>query len=267
MSSLFLWCSDQVRSWCWNRKNVHNKNRRASSQYEYAVFTTIFQYTYAVISNISHYKDETVLWPSHLYSGNSIHERQFYIEMGPDLWAWKPQWISIKIQYSLQWKGHHAADELGSQGLHTHDIDLVLQHKITNWSSDNELIRARDNVSKIVCFWYDCTLPYYAKFVATQLSVLKSPWPPYYEWHSLWALHNITSWWAPGGVCFNYEYHQTSNISHTKSQNLNVSHLVLKLSLPNPLKPGVKNEDVVGAAPAGVSFRFEYRLPVPEHRN
>ena len=29
---------------------------------------------------------------------------------------------------------------------------------------------------------------------------------------------------------------QTSNISHTEFQNLNVSHLVLQLSLPNPLK-------------------------------
>ena len=36
-------------------------------------------------------------------------------------------------------------------------------------------------------------------------------------------------------------YHQISNISQTKSQNLNVSHLVLQLSLPIPLKPGVKS--------------------------
>ena len=34
-------------------------------------------------------------------------------------------------------------------------------------------------------------------------------------------------------------YRQTSNIRHTKSQNLNVSYLVLQLSLPYPLKPGV----------------------------
>ena len=32
---------------------------------------------------------------------------------------------------------------------------------------------------------------------------------------------------------------QTSNIRHTKSQNLNVSCLILQLSLPNPLKSGV----------------------------
>ena len=35
-------------------------------------------------------------------------------------------------------------------------------------------------------------------------------------------------------------YHQASNISHTKSPNLNVCHLVLQLSFPNPLKPSVK---------------------------
>ena len=48
-------------------------------------------------------------------------------------------------------------------------------------------------------------------------------------------------------------YHQTSNIGHTKSQNLNFSHLILQLSLHSPFKPGVKveNEDVVGAAPTG----------------
>ena len=32
------------------------------------------------------------------------------------------------------------------------------------------------------------------------------------------------------------------NIRHTKSQNLNVSLLVLQLSLPNPLKPGTKSK-------------------------
>ena len=37
-----------------------------------------------------------------------------------------------------------------------------------------------------------------------------------------------------------YVYRQISNISHTKSQNLNVSPLVLQLSLPNLLKPCVK---------------------------
>ena len=37
-----------------------------------------------------------------------------------------------------------------------------------------------------------------------------------------------------------YQYRQFSNISCTQSQNVNVSHLVLQLSLPNPLKPCVK---------------------------
>ena len=47
--------------------------------------------------------------------------------------------------------------------------------------------------------------------------------------------HAITD----GMLVLNLEmYHQTSNISHTNSPNLNLSHLVLQLSLPNP---GVKS--------------------------
>ena len=36
-------------------------------------------------------------------------------------------------------------------------------------------------------------------------------------------------------------YRKISNIRRTKSQNLNDSRLVLQLSVPNPLKPGVKS--------------------------
>ena len=35
------------------------------------------------------------------------------------------------------------------------------------------------------------------------------------------------------------EYRKTFNIRRTKLQNLNVSRLVLQLSVPHPLKPGV----------------------------
>ena len=38
----------------------------------------------------------------------------------------------------------------------------------------------------------------------------------------------------------NFHYNKTSSISRTKSQNLNVSCLLLQWSLSNPLKPGVK---------------------------
>ena len=40
---------------------------------------------------------------------------------------------------------------------------------------------------------------------------------------------------------FHENYRKTSCISRTKYQNLNVSHLILQLSLPDPLKPGVKS--------------------------
>ena len=48
-------------------------------------------------------------------------------------------------------------------------------------------------------------------------------------------------------------YRQVSNIRCTKSQLLKDYRIVLRLSLPNPLKPDVKveSEDVVGAAPTG----------------
>ena len=36
-------------------------------------------------------------------------------------------------------------------------------------------------------------------------------------------------------------YRKTSSISRTKSLNIDVSNLVLQLSLLNPLKPGVKS--------------------------
>ena len=39
----------------------------------------------------------------------------------------------------------------------------------------------------------------------------------------------------------NTSYHKICHARCTKSQNLNVSHLVLQLSLPNQLKPGVKS--------------------------
>ena len=50
--------------------------------------------------------------------------------------------------------------------------------------------------------------------------------------------------WFPNTASYGfgyYYYSQTSKRSCTKSQHLNVSHLVLQLSLPNPLKPGVKS--------------------------
>ena len=65
-------------------------------------------------------------------------------------------------------------------------------------------------------------------------------------------------------ICCKQQYHQfikcrkISGISCTKSQNLHVSRLVLQLSLPKPLKPGVKSSmndhsDVVGASPVSAA--------------
>ena len=56
-----------------------------------------------------------------------------------------------------------------------------------------------------------------------------------------------------------WAHHQTSNISLTKSQKLNISCLALQFSLSNPLKP-VENEDVAGAVPTGYAPTTFYCL-------
>ena len=54
-------------------------------------------------------------------------------------------------------------------------------------------------------------------------------------------------------ACWDYSYGKISNISCTKSLNLNVSRLGLQLVLRNFVEAmcWVVNEDVVGAAPTG----------------
>ena len=41
-------------------------------------------------------------------------------------------------------------------------------------------------------------------------------------------------------LSFRCKYRQFSNIRRSQSPNINISRLILQLSLPNPLKPGVK---------------------------
>ena len=47
--------------------------------------------------------------------------------------------------------------------------------------------------------------------------------------------------WLQNNKYMTIGYRQTSNTSRTKSQNVNVSRLVLQLSLRNLLKPGVES--------------------------
>ena len=50
----------------------------------------------------------------------------------------------------------------------------------------------------------------------------------------------IRSHWPLGDVVITLNYRKISDIRRNKPQNLNDSHLVLQLSLPNLMKPGVK---------------------------
>ena len=56
---------------------------------------------------------------------------------------------------------------------------------------------------------------------------------------------SVTIWFIQISLCpypYINPYRQNSDISGIISQNWNVSHLVLQLSLPNPLKPGLGQE-------------------------
>ena len=61
----------------------------------------------------------------------------------------------------------------------------------------------------------------------------------YVELGSKWALVDLCCCWQPNRNIKD-NYRKTSSISRTKSQNLNVSCILLQLSSLNPLKPGVK---------------------------
>ena len=63
----------------------------------------------------------------------------------------------------------------------------------------------------------------------------------------------LDNWMVMEWILIKLTYRQVSNIRRTKSQPLKDACTVLRLSLPNPLKPDVKsgNEDVAGAAPTG----------------
>ena len=72
----------------------------------------------------------------------------------------------------------------------------------------------------------------------------------YRGWEISWSifteshLKTTTSLQTSGTNDFWYSistYGQISNIRHTSSQTLHVSRLVLQLSLPNPLNPGIKS--------------------------
>ena len=95
------------------------------------------------------------------------------------------------------------------------------------------------------------TLYVVSQAMGDQLLVGPTPWESkqvIYMGQSLQHIEADTNWMAFCRQHFQihflerkFGYSQTFNIRCTKSQNLNVSRLVLQLSLPNPLKPGVKS--------------------------
>ena len=55
----------------------------------------------------------------------------------------------------------------------------------------------------------------------------------------IWHIGKLRMWWWEVGM--DNKYRKIYNIRGTESPNLNDSRLVVQLSLPNPMKPGVKS--------------------------
>ena len=106
---------------------------------------------------------------------------------------------------STQYHGYWWPGDARSQGISGNGIELVLQEY-------HSLNTRRVNHT-------------HSSMVSHPGSIIWSFW---------YSEPNINGQW-------NYMYCQTSNIRHTKSPNLNVSCLILQMSLPNPLKAGVKS--------------------------
>ena len=147
-------------------------------------------------------------------------------------------------------------------------IDPYINGLVQDWSvspSDNEL------PNQIIDPYIDGLVRDYSISIANALEILQScikssigvnrSWIEYPHWitqcaelvwrsinKNLFAFcHFLTLRWhrwqyhpceRPGSVYSTYR--KTSGISRTKSQNLNVSCILLQLSSPNPLKPGAK---------------------------
>ena len=90
------------------------------------------------------------------------------------------------------------------------------------------------------CFYFPQIFP---KFIRTALIHKKSQVIQVMAWRRI----DDKALFEPMVIQFTYAYmfhrayRKISNISRTKSPDLNVSRLVLQLSLPNPMKPGVKS--------------------------
>ena len=185
------------------------------------------------------------------------------------------KWAQHAVLFSHTWWWHLKIKRTPSHGKHTEtEWRIYASVKHTNIGSDNGLSPGRrqaiiwanagilligpleTNFSEILI--ETCTF----SFKKMHLKMLSGKWRPFclglnvlkvattYETYphphiqsSVWELRvtNLLLCIFVDVIESNDVYHQTSSVSNTKTPNLNVSRLVLQLSLPNPLKPGVKS--------------------------
>ena len=141
----------------------------------------------------------------------------------------------------------------------------VMSSQITGDCVCNRLFRLTSEKTKALCEDKQRPTNGFSSQPASKIRNVSMPWSYPTEWFpdlKSWSsqqvskstqrqicVDGLSSDWVMDCVCrclvvffcdTNDIYCQISNISRTKSQNLHISRLVLQLSLPNSLKPGVK---------------------------
>ena len=106
------------------------------------------------------------------------------------------------------------------------------------WWASVRLLKQRAGDAKFLCYILPRTPCFTDRPIAGALRERNTHMASvmWYRW-----MHTVKAW--KGSVLTHLEinYHQTSNISGTKSQDLNVSRLALQLFLRNLLRPSVKS--------------------------
>ena len=172
------------------------------------------------------------------------------LHRSPVNWLHKGQWcgalmFSLICDWLNGWVNNREAGDLRHYRAH-YDVTVMVQFTSNRSSAGTNITRASWHLKSPATWLFVWQLvqadnkgstkePHYWPWVTggflSQKESIHMSWC-HHGTHKIHHKHQLL-----GVYC---KYCKISNISHTKSQKLNDSRLILQLSLPNLLKPGVK---------------------------